>query len=108
MLNCLYMSDVNTKEILEAITVFAESVDRRFNAVDARFNAVDARLNAVDSHLDEMSTRIDETNQRIDRLYTLVDGFIQLHQKLDLELTALRSMYQRLEDRIQKLEVQRA
>lgn len=81
------MSDVNTKEILEAITVFAESVDRRF---------------------DEMGARIDETNTRIDKLYTLVDGFIQLHQKLDLELTALRSMYQRLEDRIQKLEVQRA
>jgi len=43
-------------------------------------------------------------NERIDRLYTNVDAFIHMHQKLDLELTALRGFYQRLEERLAKLE----
>jgi hypothetical protein len=32
-----------------------------------------------------------------------VDGFVQLHQKLDLELTSLTSKYQRLESYVQQI-----
>ncbi len=99
------MPEPTTREILEAINVFAESVDKRFDAVDKRFDVVEF---GIKTQFKEVNQRLDQTNERIDKLYTLVDGFIQLHQKLDLELTALRSMYQRLEERIQKLEVQRA
>lgn len=62
----------------------------------------------VQDQFKEVHRRIDETNERIDKLYNLVDGFIGLHQKLDQEFTAIRARYERLEERIAKLEAARA
>lgn len=36
-------------------------------------------------------------------ILTHIDGFIVLHQKLDTELTALRSKYQRLEEKLDRV-----
>jgi len=57
-----------------------------------------------DEAKEETSKKFAKTDERIDRLYTNVDGFIHMHQKLDLELTALRGYYKRLEERLEKLE----
>lgn len=39
-----------------------------------------------------------------DRVITHIDGFIKLHETLDLELAALRGKYERLEGRVIILE----
>ncbi|MFH1098684.1 MAG: hypothetical protein V1723_02065, partial [Candidatus Uhrbacteria bacterium] len=44
----------------------------------------------------EMAEQFAATNKRIDDLSTNVDGFINLHQKLDVELVALRDKYNRV------------
>lgn len=45
----------------------------------------------------------DKLNQVKSDLMTHMDGFIGLHQKLDLELVALRAKYDRLESYITQL-----
>ncbi len=48
----------------------------------------------------EFETRLTEIKTEI---MTHIDSFVVLHQKLDTELTALRSKYTRLEDHVQQL-----
>ena len=59
-------------------------------------------------NFEETRTEFVKTNERIDNLYTNVDGFIHMHQRLELELTAMRGYYQRLEERLAKLEATHA
>ncbi len=39
-----------------------------------------------------------------DQIYTHIDGFVKLHETLDVELVALRGKYERLEERIEVIE----
>ncbi len=56
---------------------------------------------------EEISGAIKESEDRIKtEVMTHIDTFIALHQKLDLELVALRAKYQRLEEEHQKLKTQ--
>lgn len=59
-----------------------EFLQGHFTSIDARFE-----------HIDEQFVKV---NERIDGLYTLIDSFVKLHQKLDIELTALRDKYNKL------------
>lgn len=52
----------------------------------------------------DMRKQFTETNDRIDRVYDHVDGFITLNQKLDQEFTMIRAKYERLEQRVARLE----
>lgn len=63
-------------------TELIEFLQGHFTSIDARF-----------AHIDEQFAKV---NERIDGLYTLIDSFVKLHQKLDIELTALRDKYNRL------------
>lgn|SRR3989338_889364 len=57
------------------------------------------------SHLKkQMDEQFEETRGRIGVLYEHVDGFINLHKTLDMELAATRLQQGRLEDRVSNLE----
>lgn len=45
-----------------------------------------------------------EFNEKIDEVTTHIDGFINLHTTLDQELVALHHKYDRLEDRLVRVE----
>lgn len=63
-------------------------------------------LEIVEFLKDNMVTRgemKDEISLAKTEIMTHMDGFIGLHQKLDLELVALRAKYDRLESYIMKL-----
>lgn len=123
------MEGSNNKEVLEAIQNLATHMDRKFEAVDERFAKIDQRFDRVDLRFAQLEKTIEErftdvrrditlqfesvmkrmdlVNERIDKLYVAVDGFVVLHKKLEQELVALQSKYQRLEERIVRLETQR-
>ncbi|MEK7631816.1 MAG: hypothetical protein AAB445_03040 [Patescibacteria group bacterium] len=50
-------ADSRSNEIMEAIHVFAESIDRRFDAVDKRFDKLEGRLGKVESGMSGMVTK---------------------------------------------------
>lgn len=102
-----------TREYLdEKLDNLSKKVDEKFDdfakIVADGFDSVQDQFREVYRKIDNLDNRLDETNSRIDKLYNLVDGFIGLHQKLDQEFTAIRARYERLEERIAKLEAARA
>lgn len=88
-------------------------VDARFRQVDARFGQVDARLRQVDArftridrrftnvHLEfrnlrkEMNEGFAAVDERLDRLATHVDGFMKLHETLDIEVRVMKEQMNR-------------
>ena len=94
-------------------------IDTRFGQIDARFRQIDARFRQVDRqfglvHLEfrdlrkEMNGRFAVMEDRIDRLATHVDGFMKLHETLDIELTVIKQQMSRLEERLKRVEAAQA
>ncbi|KKU09158.1 MAG: hypothetical protein UX09_C0002G0001 [Candidatus Uhrbacteria bacterium GW2011_GWE2_45_35] len=81
-----------------------EDIENLSVMVQQGFEEVNQKFAIVDIKLEETNQKIDQTTEKISQLYINVDGFIHMHQRLDLELTAMRGYYQRLEERIAKLE----
>jgi len=87
-------------------------VDTRFRQVDARFTRIDRRFTNI--HLEfrnlrkEMNEGFAAVNERIDRLATHVDGFMKLHETLDIEVRVMKEQMNRFEERLTRLEAGRA
>lgn len=102
------MAELTVERFEDGVESFAKIVKEGFDAVDKRFDAVDKRFSVVDQTFGtlrgEMKAEFRRVDDRIDKLVDHVDAFIQLHQKLDIELTALRHKYDLLATRVAKLE----
>ena len=87
-------------------------VDVRFRQVDARFRQVDVRFSSVHLELRNLQKEINErftvVEDRIDRLATHVDGFMKLHETLDIEMRVMKEQMNRFEDRLKRLEAAQA
>ena len=46
----------------------------------------------------------DEMRTGFDQLYRHIDGFVKLHETLDIEMKVLKEQMNRLENRVQRLE----
>ncbi len=84
-----------TRELIERID---QRIDDLARATQVGFQDIESRLTY---RIGEIDTRL---TGRIDTLTTSVDGFVRLHQTLDTELVAVRGKYDRLEERVEKLE----
>ena len=67
-------------------------------------NLLTAIFNKVTTIEEKMVTK-DEHQESKSEIITHVDGFIKLHQTVSIELVAMRSKYERLEQRIEQLEL---
>lgn len=56
----------------------------------------------------EVNERFSEVEDRIDRLATHVDGFMKLHETLDIEMRVMKEQMNRMEERLNRLEAGRA
>jgi len=56
----------------------------------------------------ELQTRLtqlqDEMRTGFDQLYRHIDGFVKLHETLDIEMRVLKEQMNRLEERVKRLE----
>jgi chromosome segregation ATPase len=86
-------------------------VDRRFEQVDQRFEQSDRRQSVFEFELGELKRQISEQGAtlelRIDRLANHVDGFMKLHETLDIEFKVLKEQMNRVEARLNRLEAER-
>lgn len=114
-------SEKRTDKKFEA---FEQRADKKFEAFEKRMDKkMDERFDefgkAMDKKMDEklegfavivnqgfseVQKQLVLINQRIDKLYSAVDGFIVLHQKLDQELTMLRARMDRFEEQLQRIQ----
>lgn len=87
-------------------------VDQRFEKIDQQFDQVNQHVARVDQRLDfevgELKRQIAAQGvvlgQRIDQLANHVDGFMKLHETLDIEFKVIKEQMTRLEDRLARLE----
>ena len=90
--------------------------DQRFNLVGLEFRALrketDRRFNLVGLEFralrKEMNEKFAVVEDRIDRLATHVDGFMKLHETLDIELTVMKQQMSRIEERLKRVEAAQA
>lgn len=68
-------------------------------------NKILAKLVNVEAYMHENMFTQTQAQDMESRLMTHIDGFIKLHQTLVLELAALRSKNERLEERLKKVEM---
>jgi len=80
-------------------------MDTKFTAMRTDLVAVmDTKNNVLADRL--ISAFEERLSQKSSEVVTHVDAFAALHQKLEQELTALRGKYERLEERLERLERQ--
>jgi len=98
-------------ERLDLVDQRFEQVDRRFDQVDQRFAQSDRRQSVIEFELGELKRQISEQGAtlelRIDRLANHVDGFMKLHETLDIEFKVLKEQMNRVEARLDRLEAER-
>lgn len=81
-----------------------QQVDRRFEQVDLRLDLLDLGQRDLRSEMNEKLALIDE---RINLLANHVDGFMKLHETLDIEFKVMKEQMSRLEARLNRLEAER-
>ena len=88
-----------------------DQVDQRFDQVDQRFEQSDRRQSVLEFEVGELKRQISEQGAtlelRIDRLANHVDGFMKLHETLDIEFKVLKEQMNRVETRLDRLEANR-
>ena len=76
-----------------------------FRKTESRFRLVHVEFRNLRKEMNERFAAVDD---RIDRLATHVDGFMKLHETLDIELKVMKEQMNRFEQRLDHLEAGRA
>jgi outer membrane murein-binding lipoprotein Lpp len=88
--------DSFAKGVEEKMDSFARIVKEGFDSMGEQIADLKVDVSALKVDVAEIKADAIVTNKRIDALTTSVDGFVKLHQTLDIELVALRDKYNRL------------
>ena len=86
--------------------------ERRFQRIDGRLQRIDRRFDLVDLEFRDLRKEMNEKfavmEDRFDRLATHVDGFMKLHETLDIELRVMKQQMIRFEERLKRVEAAQA
>ena len=72
-----------------------------FRRTESRFRLIHVEFRSLRKEMNESFAVVDD---RIDRLATHVDGFMKLHETLDIEMTVMKAQMNRFEERLKRLE----
>ncbi len=78
-----------------------KGIDARLTAVERGIRSLQANNITIIKDMQEGFARIES---RLEALYNHVDGFMKLHETLDIELKVMKEQMKRLEERVTHLE----
>ena len=85
-----------------------KSVESRLTAVERGIKSLQANdaaiITAMRDGFANMDTRFGQMETRLDQIYNHIDGFVKLHETLDIEFKVMKEQMKRLEDRVARLE----
>ena len=85
-----------------------KSVESRLTAVERGIKSLQANdaaiITAMRDGFANMETRFGQMETRLDQIYNHIDGFVKLHETLDIEFKVMKEQMKRLEDRVARLE----
>jgi len=91
-------TDARSKEVRSELSALRKEMNTRFELVHLEFRNVRNETN-------ERFTRVED---RIDRLAGHVDGFMKLHETMDIEMRVMKEQMNRFEQRLERLEAVQA
>jgi CO dehydrogenase/acetyl-CoA synthase beta subunit len=78
---------------------------KKSRTINQRFTALEGLVRFEFRGLrKEMNERFTVMEDRIDRLATHVDGFMKLHETLDIEVRVMKEQMNRFEERLRRIE----
>jgi len=77
------------------------TVERGIKSLQASDAAI---IRSMRDGFSQMESRFVHMESRFDQIYNHVDGFMKLHETLDIEFRVIKEQVRRLEDRVEHLE----
>ncbi len=77
------------------------TVERGIKSLQASDAAI---IRSMRDGFSQMESRFAHMESRFDQIYNHVDGFMKLHETLDIEFRVIKEQVRRLEDRVEHLE----
>jgi len=85
-----------------------KSIDSRLTAVERGIKSLQASdaaiIRSMRDGFSQMESRFAHMESRFDQIYNHVDGFMKLHETLDIEFRVIKEQVRRLEERVEHLE----
>lgn len=85
-----------------------KTVESRLTAVARGVRSLQASgaaiLRSMRDGFSQMESRFVHIENRLDQIYNHVDGFMKLHETLDIEFRVIKEQMRRLEERVEHLE----
>jgi len=85
-----------------------KTVDSRLTAVERGIRSLQASdatiIRSMRDGFSQMESRFAHMESRFDQIYNHVDGFMKLHETLDIEFRVIKEQVRRLEERVEHLE----
>jgi len=85
-----------------------KSVESRLTAVERGIRSLQASdaaiIRSMRDGFSQMESRFAHMESRFDQIYNHVDGFMKLHETLDIEFRVIKEQMRRLEERVEHLE----
>ena len=85
-----------------------KTVDSRLTAVERGIKSLQASdaaiIRSMRDGFSQMESRFAHMESRLDQIYNHVDGFMKLHETLDIEFRVIKEQIRRLEERVEHLE----
>jgi hypothetical protein len=79
----------------------SKSIESQLSAVQRELRLLHASDTTI---LKEIRDGFAQMQSRFDQIYDHMDGFIKLHETLDIELRVMKEQMKRLEERVNQLE----
>ncbi len=84
------------------------AVERGIRSLQASDAAIIQEMRAgfghIEKQFDRVESRFAHMESRFDQIYNHVDGFMKLHETLDIEFRVIKEQVRRLEARVEQLE----
>ena len=85
-----------------------KSIESRLTAVERGIRSLQANdaaiIRSMRDGFSQMESRFAHMESRFDQIYNHVDGFMKLHETLDIEFRVIKEQMRRLEERVEHLE----
>ena len=78
-----------------------KTIESRLTTVERGIKSLQASDAAI---IRSMRNGFSQMQSRFDQIYNHVDGFMKLHETLDIEFRVIKEQVRRLEDRVEHLE----
>ena len=81
-----------------------KSVESRLVGVERGIRTLQANETTIITIIKDMQEGFARMENRLEQVYNHVDGFMKLHETLDIEFRVIKEQMRRLEERVEHLE----